>query len=1180
MSFQNIVKKTVSVTDNIIKAVYGETPSLLRQANTLRDAGKFDEAVGYYKDYLKKNPDRHDIMIQIGNCLKDTGHYKQAMSYYNKALSKNEADSDVHLQIGHLSKLSNNKKRMFSSYLKSSELSNQHAYEELIQCAPNDVSEWAIIDHLNNDNPRPHWVPQDPNIRLGAPNELLEKDIKTASVKTLTVSGKIRRGRSAPQVDTNYQLWKTNTFFSSFSDASEIYAMMSGLCGKRPDRVSNTITVFGLGTVPSKKIVPAKEVFDRGEILDAYRQKQIECCESFVVKEQDIGSVSGDIKISILLPVYKGPPIYVERAIISALTQTYKNIELCIVDDFSCSDEISSIINYYCRYDERVKLFVHEKNAGISEATNSALRLATGSYIALLDHDDLLSQKAIEKIVAVIQKEKAIDLVYTDECKIDENNVADELLIKPDWSPALLKAIMYTGHLSVYRKSLVEKAGGFRSEFDFSQDYDLALRVSEFSPVVRHISECLYGWRMIQGSAAVGGKPLARLSNIGALQDFYNKKDVAGKAVGLPFSNRMVKSKLRPPPLISIIIPSDNPKYIEESIASIVFLTTYERYEIVIVCNTECKTICESRIDGIDVVYAEYNKPYNFSDKCNEGAEAASGEYFIFYNDDVRITDPEWLDVMLEAITEPGVGIVGPKLLYENSAIQHAGMVTGVRGFVGTAFHTFLNHTPAHFGFAQCLRDVSLICGACLMIKKNVFLKINGFDAVNTPIAHSDVDICFRVRDLGLNCVYTPYTALTHFGHLSIGAQKKKKHTKNKADIFLLKRWSKYISYDPFFPPEMRDILYIDSPTPIDLFLSDKKNKSFKKKDILLLSHDLTGSGAPKVLYDIAQTLTKEGHYVLVMSPSDGVFRKRLQNANIDVIIDPLCIDGHDSFIGLAKNFDIVLCNTIVTWKIPPKLSGLTDVYLYSHESDLINYFADTQPEFTKSLKSATGLLAAGPLTAKSLTRLTGMVPYILPGCAEQQKGRSRPDTSKVIVAIAGTYEPRKGQDLAISAYNNLPSEYKNIVEMKFAGRTNDKIFRQAIEEMAENHRNVTFFDELGHEDIQNFLSDADIILVPSRDDPLPLVSMEALALGKILICADTVGTSQYIEDGVSGFVISPLSPENIKNTLIRAIKNRTKWTEISSKGVKIYEKYFSPGVFRSNVVAFIDKQPHADILQ
>ncbi|WP_342629183.1 glycosyltransferase [Nguyenibacter vanlangensis] len=1176
MAFQNVTKKMRHIKENILKATNDKPRSNLSNADALRDEGKFEEAAELYKIHLKNNEDRYDIMVQIGNCLKDIGNYSEALTYYRKALSIKGDDSDIYLQIGHLSKLSNNKMSMFSNYLKSNELSNQNAYQELMQCIPNSVSEWAIIDQSNLDKPRPHWIPQDPSIRISAPIELLEKKVKESSVQTLSISAKIRRGRNNPKVDKNYQLWKTNTFFSSFSDAWEVYATMSGLCGKRPDKISNEITVYGLGLIPSEQIVQAKEVYARGEILDAYRRRQMECCESFIVKESDVGSVSDKIKISILLPVYKGPPVYVERAIVSVLSQTYGNIELCIVDDFSCSDELKSIIDYYGFYDSRVKFCFHDKNRGIAEATNTALRMATGSYIALLDHDDLLAQRAIEKIVVAIRENEAVDWIYTDECKIDENNVADELFTKPDWSPSLLKAIMYTGHLSAYRKSLVEKVGGFRSKFDFSQDYDLALRISDFSPVVCHIPECLYGWRMIQGSAAIGGKPLARLTNISALQDSYDRRGIPGRAIGLRFSNRMVKSKIRSTSLISIIIPSDNPKYIEESISSIAFLTTYEKYEIIVVCNSDCKKVCESRISGIDILYLEYNKAYNFSEKCNVGADVASGEYFIFYNDDVRITDPEWLDVMLEAINEPGVGIVGPKLLYENGAIQHAGMVTGVRGFVGTAFHTFLNFTPAHFGFAQCLRDVSLICGACLMIGKDVFQRIGGFDAVNTPISHSDVDICFKVRELGLSCVYTPYTELTHFGHLSIGAKKERKHKKDKSDIFLLKRWWKYISYDPFFPPSMRDILYIDSPSPISLFLSNKKNKTYKGKDILLVSHDLTGSGAPKVLYDIAQTLTREGHYVLVLSPSDGVFRKPLQDASIDIIIDPLCIEAHDSFINLAKNFDFVLCNTIVTWEIPKKLKGLTKVYLYSHESDLIRHFAETKPEFVGSLQSASGLLAAGPLTARKLTQLTGVVPYILPGCAEPKKSQLRLNSFEVVISVVGTYEPRKGQDLAIAAYACLPEEYKAVVKLKFAGRTNDRHFRSKIEKISKNYSNITLFDHLSHEDVQDFLSSSDIVLVPSRDDPLPLVSMEALSLGKILICADTVGTSHYIEDGVSGFIVSPLSPEGIRDVLVKVIKNRSKWAEISSKGKMVYNKYFTPDVFRSNIKKFINEQESA----
>ena len=400
----------------------------------------------------------------------------------------------------------------------------------------------------------------------------------------------------------------------------------------------------------------------------------------------------------------------------------------------------------------------------------------------------------------------ALDFVYSDECTIDTYDVVDWLFHKPDWSPLLLLNFMYTGHFSVYRKELVERVGGFRSEFDYSQDYDVALRIAERTAKVAHIDECLYGWRMIPGSASVGGKPDARISNIAALQSAADRRGYDGVAIALPTANRVKRQLPIERPLVSIVVPSDNFSHIRSTVESIKHLTTYENYEIIVVTNSNLIALYSAKIASANVHFANYDKPFNFSEKCNVGASHAIGDYVIFYNDDLRVISPDWIDVILEYASLPGVGIVGPKMIYENGTIQHAGMVTGVRRLLGTAFHSYPAQTSAYVNMAQSVREVSLICGACLAMPMRVFNEIGGWDAHNTPIAHSDVDLCFRVRELGYSCVYTPHAELTHIGHVEIGAEEAaaKKRTnsfkKNKADIFVLKRWGNISSVILIFP--------------------------------------------------------------------------------------------------------------------------------------------------------------------------------------------------------------------------------------------------------------------------------------------------------------------------------------------------------------------------------------------
>ncbi|MGT2481423.1 glycosyltransferase family 2 protein [Methylobacterium oryzae CBMB20] len=289
--------------------------------------------------------------------------------------------------------------------------------------------------------------------------------------------------------------------------------------------------------------------------------------------------------ISILLPVYKPPLVFLDRAIRSVLQQSYPNWELCIVDDGSDDDNLTNILSQYAAHHPNIKFRQALKNGGIARATNAALSLADGEFIALFDNDDMLTHDAIEKITHTISQNNRVDLIYSDECVIDHNDRAVRLFSKPDWSPIHLLSCMYTGHFSIYRKAVVEAVGGFRPDYDFSQDYDLALRVSERDISIIHLRSYLYGWRMIEGSAAQGGKPFARLTNVAALQDALERRGYPGLALGLPSSNVVTRNVAVDQPLISIIIPSDSASNILNSITSIVTKTSYPNIQIVVVTN-------------------------------------------------------------------------------------------------------------------------------------------------------------------------------------------------------------------------------------------------------------------------------------------------------------------------------------------------------------------------------------------------------------------------------------------------------------------------------------------------------------------------------------------------------------------------------------------------------------------
>lgn len=944
------------------------------------------------------------------------------------------------------------------------------------------------------------------------------------------------------------------------------------------------------GIMPLRGVGPDSSDVLPGPILQRYRAEQLRATRRFSLDHGRIGAVAGGPRISILMPVYRTPLAFLERAILSVVCQSYANWELCIADDCSNDVNVTAILEYYATRDVRIRVAQTPKTSGISRATNLALAQATGSYIGLLDHDDMLTHDALELVAAQLA-DPTVDFVYTDECKIDEYDIAGDLFSKPDWSPMLLTAFMYTGHFTVYRASLVHDVGAFRSRYDFSQDYDLALRIADGNPVVRHVGECLYGWRMIAGSAAVGDKPDARNSNIAALQDAMDRRGWNGRAIALPTANRARRNIVQNA-LVSIVIPTGGKfELLQGCLSAICGRSTYRNIEIIVIHNTG------SNIEGVShdprVSIIDATGPFNFSKSCNIGAAAASGDFVIFYNDDVVVITPDWIEAILECLTLDGVGAVSPKLLYEDERIQHAGMVTGTRRLLGTAFHLYPRTTTAHVNLAQSTREVSLLSGACLAMAKPLFDQLGGFDEINTPREHSDVDLCFRIRELGYRCVYTPHAELYHLGHVSMGEAERagKLSPKGKHDLFLLKYFGSYVADDPFFPRAMRDLLYADSPEEFSIFprnptpelpepfraarlpgaAAPAPSAGEVTKDILVVSHDLTESGAPRAAFDVARSLRAAGHYVVVLSPTDGPYRERLQAAGVDVIIDTLVFHQRADFLHFARNFDKVIFNTIICWPAIGQLLGIVDLFWYIHESSLIRRLAEALPAFPEILRSGVPIWAASRFSARHLQEF-GIDPRILEYGIEDRsrlQHASRNDKD-IVIGVFGSYEPRKGQDLAIAGMLQLPEELRRRARIQFFGRTLevDRGFRRDIEAAAADDPSIVFNGEIDHEECLRQMAASDIILVPSRDDTLPFVTLDALSMGKPLICSRTTGTSEYLEEGVAGLVLQENNPTEIAATLARVIADANLRETLAAGARRVYEQHFTVAGFTANLHA------------
>ena len=493
------------------------------------------------------------------------------------------------------------------------------------------------------------------------------------------------------------------------------------------------------------------------------------------------------VKISILVPLYNTPMQFLEEMIGSVIAQTYENWELCLADGSDdAHSEVGEKCKEYAAKDKRIVYHKLEKNEGIAGNTNHCYELATGEYIGLFDHDDVLHPSVLYEYVKVIN-EKNADYIYCDEATFKGNSINNMITLhfKPDFALDNLRANNYICHFSVFSRELLEGTELFRSQFDGSQDHDMILRLTASAKHIVHVPKLLYYWRSHKGSVAsgIGAKTYAINAAKGAIAahlESYGYKDFEIESTRAFETIFRIKYALSVHPLISIIIPNkDHLEDLSRCVESIINDSTYPNYEIIIVeNNSETKEIREyyeeiKKHPQVQVV--EYKGAFNYSKINNYGVGFAKGEYLLLLNNDTQIITPTWMEELLMYGQREDVGYVGAKLYYEDKTIQHAGIVIGL-GAHGTAGHTHYGVPEANVGYMGKLcyaQDVTAVTGACMLVRKEIYEKLGGLDE-EFAVALNDVDFCLRVRKLGLLNIFTPFAELYHFESKSRGSDNKK----------------------------------------------------------------------------------------------------------------------------------------------------------------------------------------------------------------------------------------------------------------------------------------------------------------------------------------------------------------------------------------------------------------------
>jgi GT2 family glycosyltransferase len=505
-------------------------------------------------------------------------------------------------------------------------------------------------------------------------------------------------------------------------------------------------------------------------------------------------------QISIITAAYNTDPACLDAAAESVLGQAYPFWHWSIADDGSTHAGTRAALTRLAARDPRITVEPAAANGGISAASNLALSRATGEFIALLDHDDVLAPHALYRIVERLNRLGApYDVLYSDEDKLDARGDRVEPYFKPDWSPDLFRSSMYACHLLVIRRALVDAVGGFRSGFDYAQDYDLLLRVIERTDRIAHVPDVLYHWRKTAGSTALSGeaKPAAHAAGARALQAHLDRTQVQGHIVdaGSPGLYRMKYQVVGRPRVAAVIVSREGQEpRLARTLRALAATTAYPELTVTVV-SVQGKLPADAS-PGLAVAGMPAHGAFNYSAWINQGARRTEGDHLLLLQDDVEPEEPRWLEAMLELSQQPGIGAVGAKLFDRNGKLEHIGLAIGLMGAAASPFAGFDEETATFYSGAGCIRNCAAVSTACAMIRREVFDAVNGLDEA-LPAPAAEIDLGLRLAKAGYRVVFTPYARVTLHETTAVPPAP----LDVPARAHLESRWGRSWESDPFYNP-------------------------------------------------------------------------------------------------------------------------------------------------------------------------------------------------------------------------------------------------------------------------------------------------------------------------------------------------------------------------------------------
>jgi glycosyltransferase involved in cell wall biosynthesis len=882
-------------------------------------------------------------------------------------------------------------------------------------------------------------------------------------------------------------------------------------------------------------------------------------------------------KLSLIMPVYNPPVKYFKKVIQTILAQVYENWELCIADDCSTNPEINKILEECTALDDRILVTFRETNGHMSAATNSAADLATGDLLVFIDQDDEITPDALAEIAIYVADNPECDVLYSDDDKNDVNGNRFAPQFKPDWSPELLLSYMYFCHIFVVRRSLFDEVGGIRLGYEGSQDYDLALRVTERARHVGHIPKVLYHWRVIPGSTAASGneKHYSFEAGIKAVQDALDRRGIPAVAeqpewaekggVGI-YSHLFADDG----PSVAVIIPTKNQAEITERLLISLEETTYKNFKVYIVNNESDEQ------DAIDLlantkhcVFDIPNKDVNFSYAYinNEAVNKVSEELILFLNNDTEVITPNWLSQMVGYKQIEGVGAVGARLLYPDNTVQHAGVLHDLHhGLPGHSLKHLPDFDGGYMGFAKVLRNYSCVTAACLLMDRNCFNRLGQFNDVEFSVAYNDVDLCYRIINDGQRVVYAPTAELYHYEGKSRGFS-----DNPREEVTFVEKYKDF--NERYYNPNL-------SNTPDTFKVSGRaycqdNNESLNGRRIAFFSHNLNLEGAPIQLMDTAAGLKERcGIIPIFVSPSDGILREQLEEKGIEVAVIPIeVIGGIQNQYGVVKarlagwlnklEVESVFANTVLSfWAVDiAKSNGLPAVWIIHESEEPFSHIQDWSQEANlqarQALADAYQVIFVSEATKHLFEPLATkqnfsviyngfddeLMAERVPYSREEARAKLNLKDDEVYSIIVGTVCDRKGQTDFIKAIRGLSDDV--LVKSRFA-IIGDRASSYS-DEMHQLHSDLSPLAQ-GHtyiigetRDVGLYYAAADVFVCCSKLESFPRVIQEAMHGGLAIVTTPVFGIAEQVKDNVSAMFFEPSNTEKLAELLEYVIVDRKK---------------------------------------